>query len=112
MDATHRFVRDQNLDRFAGQLMVEPALAKRETLRKLLIAEEDRFGSLTERLDKAEKLIVETEARMLVLERLVVQGEPAKAAFHKDVLASHKAALGIFADYARTLREAADRSSP
>jgi hypothetical protein len=113
MDATAGVARHEDLDGFAAQLMVERAPDRRATLRRQLIEQEDRFGLFSARLDKAEELISKAEARILALERLfAAHGRPERAAFHESVLANHRAALEIFTDYGRSLREAVDRSSP
>ena len=48
---SERFVRDQNISRFRALLETETDGEKRELLHALLIREEDRIGSLVERLE-------------------------------------------------------------
>jgi hypothetical protein len=77
MDATWRFVRDQNVSRFLSRLEDEPDEGRRETLRKLLISEEDMFGSLSERLRRVEGHIATVKAniaRQQQLTRTVASG--------------------------------------
>jgi hypothetical protein len=59
-----RFVHEQNLARFAEMLRVERDPARRAILQDLLIQEEERLGSVLERLDRAEAHIAEGRRRI------------------------------------------------
>jgi len=113
MDDTERFVRDQNVRRFADQLMGEQAPERRAALRRLLIEEEDRFGLFSERLDRARRLITEAKTRIATLERVCAANDNAKdAERQEDLLANCRATLEIFTLYAQRLGSMTDEASP
>ena len=55
MDATEKYVAELNISRFVTLVGQEDGDEKRSVLTTLLIAEVDRFGKASERLDIAEK---------------------------------------------------------
>jgi len=111
MNATERFIRDQNLDRFTALIEATEDGGLRDMLCRLAVEEEDRYGTLLERLAKADELIVRAEARVQLLTQLFQDhAAPERAALHDGILANVAAALAMFRDYRRTLVEAADRS--
>jgi hypothetical protein len=65
------FVREQNLDRFFGGLMVETDPNRRRILRYLVIAEEDRYAELQARLDRVDGWVRDGEARIARQRQLV-----------------------------------------
>jgi DNA-binding Lrp family transcriptional regulator len=107
--------RDQNIRSYISLLEGEHDPARRDALRRLLIAEEDRHGSHVERLERVDRLIADCEERLsraeLQLrrraetgrgaERLVCEGERLRANM-QDVLATTRA-------YRRSLVESLER---
>ena len=59
-----KFVHEQNLTHYLMLLETESDPPRREILRRLLVEEEDQYGSLLERLDRAERAIARGEARL------------------------------------------------
>lgn len=59
-----RFVRDQNLERYIIRFEGEDRPATKETLRRSLVAEADRVGSLRDHLETADRLIERLQARL------------------------------------------------
>ena len=57
MDEIERFVAEQNVKSFANRLQGEEDSAKRGTLQRLMIAEEDKFAKISERLEIVERLV-------------------------------------------------------
>ena len=73
MNATEIFAHEQNLDRFFDRLRVETDPERRRILRYLAIAEEDRYGALQARLDRADDWVRDGRARIARQRRLVDQ---------------------------------------
>jgi hypothetical protein len=67
MDAVERFVIDGNISRFVGMLRDETNPARQDMLRRLLIAEEDRFGLRCDCLQAAERHLMEGAATKRLL---------------------------------------------
>jgi hypothetical protein len=65
MDEIDRFVCDGNIANFANRLRKEHDPAKQETLKRLLIEEEDRFGATVERLRVLERYIADGSALII-----------------------------------------------
>ncbi len=105
MNSTERFVRDENLSRFVTRIEQEETPERREALRRLMIAEEDRYGSLHERLDKVDRLIVEAQSRIKGLELLPTKSQD----LLEQTVANHRVALGYLFDYRRRVLGDLDR---
>jgi hypothetical protein len=71
MDEMERFIGDGNIARFVDMLRAEADPARRETLKRLLIEEINRFGSLTERLAVTERHLRDGEAQISKLTGIV-----------------------------------------
>jgi hypothetical protein len=59
MDEVERFVSDENIANFVGCLRREHNPARLQTLKLLLIEEENRFGAIVERLRMVERYITD-----------------------------------------------------
>ena len=68
MDDFDRWASDGNICLFADQLRWERNPARQETLRRLLIEEEDRFGATQDRLRMVERKL-EDGAELIVRQR-------------------------------------------
>jgi hypothetical protein len=84
MDGLARFVSEQNIGRFVEALSRETDPNRQDTLRRLLIEEENRFGLFAERLELAERLLgdgaTRIEEQTRVVESLKAQGaDPTEA---------------------------------
>ncbi len=66
-----RFIRDQNIGNYIEQLHTEGDGNTRRTLQQLLIAEEDKFARLGERIDTLNRWIEDGEKRIARLKTLL-----------------------------------------
>jgi hypothetical protein len=73
MNEVDRFICDGNISRFVDQLRRETNPARRETLKRLLIEEEDRFGAAEERLQMVERNLTDGAALIDRQARLVAE---------------------------------------
>ena len=71
MDDVERFVIDGNISRFVDRLRIETDPCRQQTLKRLLIAEESRFGATCDRLQMVERYLTEGEERIANQRRLV-----------------------------------------
>jgi len=107
-----RFVHDQNLTRYIDlhETVTDPT--KLAQIEKLLIEEEDRFGSVSERLNEADRLIHDGHGRVRRHRALVAHldaiGHDTKRA--GAVLASMSRLLEIMYQYRQTLSDGLDRA--
>jgi hypothetical protein len=62
MEEVERFVIDGNISRFVDQLRAETDSFRRDTLKRLLMAEINRFGSVADRLQTVERHLTDGEA--------------------------------------------------
>jgi hypothetical protein len=62
MDDIERFVIDGNVSRFVGMLRDETNPSRQDMLRRLLIAEEKRFGRASDCLESLERHLTDGEA--------------------------------------------------
>jgi hypothetical protein len=80
----HRFVQDRNIATYIELLHVESESTKRHTLKTLLIDEENKFGSRSEKLDKVERHIAVCQAHITgqhkIIDRLRANGGNCAAA--------------------------------
>jgi hypothetical protein len=86
MDSIEKFVAELNISRFVSQLEIEADPMQRQLWTKLLLAEENRFAKLSERLDMSERClegcngrIREQQERMGRMDESHPQFESAKA---------------------------------
>ena len=71
MDGLQPFISDQNITRFVAQLRRESNAVRQDTLKRLLIEEEDRFGASVERLHMVERYIADGAAQIARQTRIV-----------------------------------------
>ena len=108
----HKFVAEQNISRFVDQFQIAHGPHTRQTLQKLLLEEENRFGFNSEQLDKIQQWIKECRGRIGQHERLV---NKARINGH-DVAASERVLNNlvelqeIFWSYHQVVLEAVNRS--
>ena len=67
----NEFIRDQNIGNFIDRLHREGDGETRRTLQQLLIAEEDNFGRISERIDSLTRWIEDGEKRITKLKVLL-----------------------------------------
>ena len=63
MDATNRQAVDRNVSHIVERLQTETSPAAKDSLRRLMIAEEDRFASAVEKLELIDRWIAECDVR-------------------------------------------------
>jgi hypothetical protein len=73
MDAVDRLACDGNILCFSDQLRWETDSARRETLKRLLIEEENRYGATEERLRIAERKLTNGAERIARQRRLIAE---------------------------------------
>jgi hypothetical protein len=100
-----RYVHSQNVTRYVELLESEADPATVEQIQKLLIEEENRFGSLAERIDEADRLIRDAQARLnqqkSLLQRLGNDGhDTTRAAM---LMRTMERTLQLMSDYRRSL---------
>jgi hypothetical protein len=104
------YVHSQNLTRYVDLLETETDSAKLGQIQKLLIEEEDRFGSLAQRLDEAERLIRDGEERIrrqqALTQRLGEDGHDRARA--EALLATMARTLQMMLEYRRKLADGLD----
>ena len=110
MVEANKFILEQNLLRFSSRLPSEADPATRQTLRRLLIEEEDRYGKLNERLERAEMLILSWQGHVQRQQALVASlkldgRDPSRA---DELLRSMRESLAIFERYRNNLVELID----
>jgi hypothetical protein len=71
MDHQQKFASDQNVTRFVSALQTEADPMRRNSLRSLLLEEENRLGSSLEQLDKADRYLGEFQAHISRLLTLI-----------------------------------------
>jgi hypothetical protein len=105
IDDASRLVRDENLLWLMAQLNGESDPLKVDKLRLMIIDEEDRFGRLHERLERADKLIDEARARIEhqqdLINRLGQRGMDTKLA--DLLLQNYMTTYNTFFDYRQIL---------
>jgi DNA-binding Lrp family transcriptional regulator len=107
-----RLVRERHLVRIITGFEQEEDPAARDRLRRLLIEEEDRYGSLTQRLELADYLIARGEERVRRAERELRRSAPLLADSirrRERTLANMRSIVAITKDYRRTLIDALAR---
>jgi hypothetical protein len=73
MDEVDRFVCDGNISRFSDQLRYETNPARQETLKRLLIEEENRCGAIDDRLHIVQRNLTEGAELVLGQKRLIAE---------------------------------------
>ncbi|HWC63636.1 MAG TPA: hypothetical protein VG501_08440 [Rhizomicrobium sp.] len=76
MDGAHKYVTEQNISRFMSALEHEADPAQRSVLTRLLIAEEDRFGRASERLEIAQQCLEKCSQRIAIFRARIDALEP------------------------------------
>lgn len=105
-----RFIHEQNLTRYIDLLDIESNPLTRRQIQKLLIEEEDRFGSLTERIDQADILIRRSQARLRQQQALVtrLKNDGAETATAVALVETMNQTLQLVAAYRQTLSDGPD----
>jgi fructose-bisphosphate aldolase class 1 len=110
MDELQRFVSEQNISRFVDQLRRESKAVRQNTLKRLLIEEENRFAAAAERLQVVDKNIVDGAARIAsqarVVSRLKSNGHDAREA--ERTLQNFEMIQGLFISYRTRFCRAAE----
>jgi hypothetical protein len=101
MDKLQRFISEQNISRFADQLRRESNAVRRDTLKRLLIEEEDRFGANVEWLHMIERYIAVWTAEIVrqtgVVSELKSNGDDANDA--ESILQTYVKIKDLFTSY-------------
>jgi hypothetical protein len=110
MDELQRFVGEQNISRFVDQLRRESKAVRQDTLKRLLIEEENRFAAAVERLQIVDRNIVDGAARIASQARVVSQlksnGRDAREA--ERTLQNFEMIQGLFISYRSHVCRAAE----
>jgi hypothetical protein len=108
----HRFVQDRNIVTFIELLHVEDDGTKRRTLKTLLVEEENKFGSRSEKLDKVERNIALCQGHIVgqhkIIDRLRANGRDCTAA--ERVLANLLDILDTCWSHRQCVLDALDRT--
>jgi hypothetical protein len=100
-----RFVQDRDITTFIELLHAENDSTKRHTLKKLLIEEENKFGSHSDKLDRVERGIEDSQKRITaqdkIIDRLRANGSDCSAA--ERVLANFGDLSDLFRGRRQTL---------
>jgi hypothetical protein len=102
-----KFVHRQNLEHFVERLETETAPRARNVLMSLLIEEEDRFGTWSQRADQADCYIARGEAQIRRQEEALAMLRPddPKAPVAGRVLTNLRQIVAILEAYRRGLEE-------
>ena len=114
MDNVERFVIEGNISRFVDKLRVETNPSRQEMLRRLLIAEEDRFGVTEDRLQVAERHLTGGQALIDKQRRLVTEtrNNGGDAGPAERLLCTFESIQGLFQTFHAAVHEAMERRSP
>jgi hypothetical protein len=110
MDATQRFIAEENVSRFVALLHSEGNPNARSTLQRLLIEEESRFGELSEQLEVVQRQIDDSvdrvEKQKVRLVDMAHHGQDARAA--ELTLQISQELLELLHSHRKRLRDALD----
>ena len=114
MDEVERFVVEGNISRFVDLLRTETNSFRRETLKRILIAEENRFGSVADRLETVERHVTDGEARIAQQRRLVarMKGNGGDAGAAERMLDAFESIQDIFYGVQAAVHEEMERRRP
>ena len=111
MDSTARIVSDLNVARFVDRLQLEPDPAKRASLQRLLLEEEDKFGRRAERLSDVQHHLAEGSRRIALqkalIENLKANGQEVRLA--ERTLSNLAEIQRIFEQYRLVILDAIDQ---
>jgi len=111
MDSTARIVSDLNVARFVDRLQLELDPAKRASLQRLLLEEEDKFGRRAERLSDVQRHLAEGSRRIALqkalIETLKANGQEVRLA--ERTLSNLVEIQRIFEQYRHVILDAIDQ---
>ena len=111
MDSTARIVSDLNVARFVDRLQLELDPAKRASLQRLLLEEEDKFGRRAERLSDVQRHLAEGSRRIALqkalIENLKANGQEVRLA--ERTLSNLVEIQRIFEQYRHVILDAIDQ---
>ena len=111
MDSTARIVSDLNVARFMDRLQLELDPAKRASLQRLLLEEEDKFGRRAERLSDVQRHLAEGSRRIALqkalIETLKANGQEVRLA--ERTLSNLVEIQRIFEQYRHVILDAIDQ---
>ncbi|HEY1427338.1 MAG TPA: hypothetical protein VGF50_11750 [Caulobacteraceae bacterium] len=93
------------------RLQRESDPVRKHALRTLLLEQEDRFGSVTEKLDRADAHIAAGHFKISELERATasLKARGADVALAQNILRNLREILATFGDYRELVRQQLDR---
>ena len=110
MDELQQFVSEQNIARFVDQLRRELNAVRQDTLKRLLLEEENRFAAAAARLQMVDRNILDGAARIANQARLVSElksnGRDAREA--ERILRTFEMIQGLFVGFRASIRRAAE----
>ena len=114
MDDVERFVVEGNISRFVDLLRAETDSFRRETLKRLLVAEENRFGSVADRLQTVERHLTDGEALIAQQRRLIarMKGDGGDAGAAERLLRSFEVIQDLLQGFHAAVYEQAERRRP
>ena len=114
MDATERFVVEGNISRFVDKLRGETDPSRQETLKRLLMAEEDRLAMAEDRLQTVERHLTDGEALIAKQRRLVaaMKGNGGDAGAAERLLRSFEVIQDLLQGFHAAVYEQAERRRP
>lgn len=110
MDELQQFVSEQNVARFVDQLRRESNAVRQDTLKRLLVEEENRFAAAAERLQMVDRNILDGAARIANQTRLVSElkskGHDAREA--ERILRTFEMIQGLFMSFRASISQMAE----
>jgi hypothetical protein len=114
MDEIDRFVGDSNIANFVDRLATERDSAKRETLKRLLLEEENRFGATDERLSMAERHLTNGQALIVRQVNLIAKldGNGRDTGEARRTLQNFEIVQSLFLHFRAQIYEEVERRRP
>ena len=113
MDEIRKYAWDHNISLFSNRLFVESDPLKSALLRDTLLRELDRYGLVSEQLDKVDGLISQLKTRVGRQETIVAEKGPVDSdlASSNQLLGLLKTSLEIFTQYRNLLLRASEQGA-
>ena len=110
MDELQQFVSEQNVARFVDQLRCERNAVRQDTLKRLLVEEENRLAAVAERLQMVDRNILDGAARIANQTKLVceLKSNGRDACEAERTLRTLEMIQALFVSFRASIRQAAE----